>query len=224
MGGKPRARPIHLALPKGRLAGDVIELFAAAGYDLSGLGRATRKLWVDCGAFRVLTLRGRDIAAYVAHGVADVGVVGSDVLAESAPDLYEPLDLGVGRCRLVVAELRTRPVEPGARAHLRVATKYPELARRHYQRRGVPAEIVKLNGAIELGPVLGLAEQIVDLVQTGETLAQNGLVEVETIAEVSARLVINRASFRLRGGELGVERLAAVVERRGARRKTSATG
>jgi ATP phosphoribosyltransferase len=217
MGGKPRSRPIHLALPKGRLAADVIALFDAAGYDLGALGRATRKLWVDCGQFRVLTLRGRDIAAYVAHGVADVGVVGSDVLAESRPDLYEPLDLGVGRCRLVVAEARSRPVQNGSQAHLRVATKYPELARRHYQKRGVP-EIVTLHGAIELGPVLGLAEQIVDLVQTGETLEQNGLVEVETIAEVSARLVINRASFRLRGRELGelVERLATVVETRPA--------
>ena len=213
MGFKPRERHIHLALPKGRLAGDVIALFDAAGYDLSALNKSTRKLWVDCGRFRVLTLRGPDIAAYVAHGVADVGVVGSDVLAESSPDLYEPLDLRVGRCRLVVAEAKARPYDLAAQSHLRVATKYPELARRHYQQRGVPAEIVKLNGAIELGPVLGLAEQIVDLVQTGETLRQNGLVEVETIAEVSARLVINRASFRLRGRELGelVDRLAAVV-------------
>jgi len=213
MGGKPRARPIHLALPKGRLASDVIELFAKAGYDLSALEDAKRRLWVDCGRFRVLTLRGLDVAAYVAHGVADVGVVGSDVLAESRPDLYELLDLGVGRCRLVVAELASRKGEQRGQRHLRVATKYPELARRHYQNRSVPAEIVKLAGAIELGPVLGLADEIVDLVQTGETLEQNGLIEVETIAEVSARLVMNRASFRLRGGELGelVDRLAEVT-------------
>ena len=222
MGGKPRPRPIHLALPKGRLSGEVVELFAEAGYDLSALDQDTRKLWIDCGSFRVLTLRGSDVATYVSHGIADVGVVGSDVLGESRPDLYEPLDLGVGRCRLVVAEARAHPVDLRSQMHLRVATKYPEMARRHYQQRGLPVEIVKLAGAIELGPVLGLAEQIVDLVQSGETLRQNGLVEVETIAEVSARLVINRASFRLRGRELDelVDRLGAVVD---ARRRSRAS-
>lgn len=219
MGGKPRtrsaaaaSRPLLLALPKGRLAAEVIARFEAAGYDLGPLARPTRKLWVDCGRLRILSLRGRDVATYVAHGIADAGVVGSDVLAESAPDLYEPLDLGVGRCRLVVAEARSQPIDLRSQLHLRVATKYPEIARRHYQRLGVPAEIVKLAGAIELGPILGLAEQIVDLVQSGETLRQNGLVEVQTIMDVSARLVVNPASFRLRSGELGpmIDRLAAV--------------
>lgn len=216
MGGKPRIgaapRPLLLALPKGRLAAEVIERFTAAGYDLGPLARPTRKLWVDCGSLRVLSLRGRDVATYVAHGIADAGVVGSDVLAETSPDLYEPLDLGLGRCRLVVAEARARPVDLRSQLHLRVATKYPEIARRYYQRLGVPAEIVKLAGGIELGPVLGLAEQIVDLVQSGETLRQNGLVEVETIMPVSARLVVNPAAFRLRGEELGamIDRLAAV--------------
>jgi ATP phosphoribosyltransferase len=225
MGFKPRARPgdsgagasngsrpLLLALPKGRLARQVARIFEAAGYDLGALATPTRKLWVDCGRFRVLTLRGRDVATYVSHGIADAGVVGSDVLAETGPDLYEPLDLGVGKCRLVVAEHGARPVDLRSQAHLRVATKYPEVARRHYQRRGVPVEIVKLAGALELGPLLGLAEQIVDLVETGETLRQNGLVEVETLMDVSARLVVNRAAFRLRGDELGelIDRLAAV--------------
>lgn len=216
MGGKPRAATngrILLALPKGRLLGEVTEIFGRAGYDLSAVHARSRKLWADCGPFRVVTLRGSDVATYVAYGIADAGVVGSDVLAESGVDLYEPLDLGLGRCRMVVAEYRGRPVELGSELHLRVATKYPGVARRHYQALGVPAEIVKLAGAIELGPVLGLAEQIVDLVETGETLRQNGLIEVETIMEVSARLVVNPASFRLRAGDLGqlIDRLAAAL-------------
>ena len=222
MGGKARAKPqavakrIVLALPKGRLSESVAKLFAEAGHDLSGLERKGRRLWADCGPFRVLVLRGADVATYVSHGIADVGVVGSDVLSESKPDVYQPLDLDLGKCRLAIAEAKARPVDLRSQVHLRVATKYPVLAREHFRNRGMPVEIVKLAGAVELAPLLGLADQIVDLVETGTTLRENGLVEVETILAISARLVVNRASFRLRGAEIGelIDRLGAALERR----------
>ncbi len=205
-----------LALPKGRLASSVAKLFAEAGYDLSRLEKKGRRLWADCGQFRVLVLRGADVATYVSHGVADIGVVGSDVLSETSPDLYQPLDLGLGVCRLAVAEAKARPIDLRSQVHLRIATKYPTLAREHFRRRGMPIEIVKLAGAVELAPLLGLADQIVDLVETGTTLRENGLVEVETITRVSARLVVNRASIRLRGPEVGelTDRLTSALERR----------
>ena len=203
-----------LALPKGRLAGQVASLFSRAGYDLSNIENKGRRLWVDCDPFRVLTLRGADVATYVAHGIADVGIVGSDVLRERSPDLYEPLDLQLGVCRLAVAEAGDRPIDLGSQLHLRVATKYPSLARAYYEGLGIPVEIITLAGAIELAPLLGLTDQIVDLVETGETLRQNGLVEVTTILEVSARLVVNRAAFRLRGVEIGdlITRLDATID------------
>ena len=161
----------------------------------------------------MLVLRGADIATYVSYGVADVGVVGSDILRETEPDLYEPLDLGLGRCRLAVAEVVSQPVDLATHGHLRIASKYPNLARAHYGGKGLPVEIVKLGGAVELAPLLGLVDQVVDLVETGETLRQNGLHEVETILEVSARLVVNRASFRLRHTEIAelLDRLGTVL-------------
>ena len=204
-------RPLVLALPKGRVLAAAIELFARAGYDLSAALGGSRRLVHDCGPLRALILRAADVPTYVAYGAADVGVAGSDVLDERGRELYEPLDLGIGRCRLVVAEPADRPVDEQAHIHLRVATTYPNLARRHFQRRGVAAEIIPLSGSVELSPVLGLAHRIVDLVETGETLRQNGLREVETLAAVSSRLVVNPASLKLRGDE--VSRLVDRLER-----------
>jgi ATP phosphoribosyltransferase len=205
--------PLVVAMPKGRVLAEAVALFGKAGYDLSPALGKSRKLVHDCGAMRVLIVRSSDVPTYVGHGAADVGVAGSDVLDEQGRDLYEPLDLGIGRCRLVVAEPVETPVDENAHIHLRVATKYPTLARRHYQARGIPAEIIKLSGAVELGPLLGLAHRIVDLVETGETMRQNGLCEVETIAQVSSRLVVNPASLKLRGDEISrlVDRLERVA-------------
>lgn len=214
-------RPIILALPKGRILDDAAQVFGRAGFDLSPVLGDSRRLVHDCGALRVLVLRSSDVATYVAHGAADVGIAGSDVLDEEGRDLFEPLDLGIGRCRMIVAERAepapAAPPAPGrsrwdelsdrAQAHLRVATKYPRTTRAYLQRKGITAEVIKLSGAIELGPLTGLCDRIVDITQTGETLRQNGLVEIDTVAEVSSRLVVNPARLKLDG-----DRLAALID------------
>lgn len=198
-----RARPIILAMPKGRILDDAAKIFARAGYDLSPVFGDSRKLVHECGAVRVLVLRNSDIPAYVGLGAADVGVVGSDVLDEEARELFEPLDLGIARCRMIVAERADRPVDERSQAHLRIATKYPRTTRAYLHRKGITAEVIKLSGAIELGPLTGLCDRIVDITQTGETLRQNGLVEIDTVAQVSARLVVNPARLKLDGDRLG---------------------
>ncbi len=194
-------RPIILALPKGRILDEAAAVFARAGYDLSAVFGDNRKLVHECGQVRVLVLRNSDVPTYVAHGAADAGVVGSDVLEEEGRDLYEPLDLGIGRCRMIVAERADHRIDP--HSHLRIATKYPRTTRSYLSRKGVTAEVIELSGAIELGPLTGLCDRIVDITQTGETLRQNGLIEVDTIGEVSARLVINPARLKLDGARLG---------------------
>jgi ATP phosphoribosyltransferase len=196
-------RPIVLALPKGRILDEAAVVFKRAGYDLSPVFGDNRKLVHECGAVRVLVLRSSDIATYVAYGAADVGVAGSDVLVEEGRELYEPLDLGIGRCRMIVAERVDARVDERTQAHIRVATKYPKTTRAYLVAKGLTAEVIKLSGAIELGPLTGLCERIVDITQTGETLRQNGLVEVDTVADVSSRLVVNPARLKLDGDRLG---------------------
>jgi len=223
-------RPIILALPKGRILEEAAAVFGRAGYDLSPVLGDSRRLVHDCGPLRVLVLRSSDVATYVAHGAADAGVAGSDVLDEDGRDLFEPLDLAIGRCRMIVAE-RAEPSPPvevtaggrrddrwdqeadRAQAHLRVATKYPRTTRAYLQRKGITAEVIKLSGAIELGPLTGLCDRIVDITQTGETLRQNGLVEIDTVAQVSSRLVVNPARLKLDGDRLGslIEALEGAV-------------
>jgi ATP phosphoribosyltransferase len=152
-------------------------------------------------------VRAFDVATFVAHGAAQVGIVGSDVVEEFAyPDLYAPVDLAIGHCRLSVAELEGQVGGP-LPSHLRIASKYPNLTRRHFEGLGVQAEVVKLNGAMELAPMLGLSSRIVDLVSTGRTLKENGLVETSRILEISARLIVNRAALKTD------ERVGALVER-----------
>ncbi len=194
-------RPIILALPKGRILEEAAARFAKAGYDLSPVLGDTRKLVIECGPIRVLVLRNSDVPTYVAHGAADVGVVGSDVLDEEGLELYEPLDLGIGRCRMIVAQRADAKADE--LAHLRIATKYPRTTKAYLARKGITAEVIKLSGAIELGPLTGLCERIVDITQTGETLRQNGLVEIDTVGQVSSRLVVNPARLKLDGDRLG---------------------
>jgi ATP phosphoribosyltransferase len=202
--------PIVLALPKGRLAEEAVDLLARAGHDISSVLGESRRLVHDCGDLRVVIVRSVDVPTYVDHGAADVGICGRDVLDEQRCDLYEPLDLGIGACRMVLAEPAGRRMDDRSQIHLRIATKYPDITRRFAQARGITAEIIELSGSVELAAIAGLADQIVDLVQSGETLRQNGLVEVETIMEVTARLVVNPARLKLRSAILSafVERVA----------------
>jgi ATP phosphoribosyltransferase len=147
----------------------------------------------------LIRVRAFDVATFVAHGAAQIGIVGSDVIDEfDYSELYAPVDLNIGHCRISVAEPADLAAQddPRAWSHVRVATKYPNMTRKHFARRGVQAECVKLNGAMEIAPALGLSSRIVDLVSSGKTLQENGLVEVEVIAKVSARLIVNRAAFK----------------------------
>ncbi len=192
---------LTIAIPKGRILEESIELFGKIGIKLTGMLDDSRKLIFDYPdqRLRALIVRATDVPTYVEYGCADLGIVGKDTLLEQGKDLYEPLDLKFGYCRMVVAGpagLTAGNDDPTRWSHIRVATKYPSVAQRHFSAIGVQAEIIKLYGSIELGPLVGLAERIVDLVSSGETLRQNGLVEVETIAEITTRLVVNRASLK----------------------------
>jgi ATP phosphoribosyltransferase len=190
--------PLTLALPKGRLLDPARRLLGDMGLD--GFDPDSRRLIFvdDVRQLRVLILKPSDVPIYVEYGAADVGIVGKDILLEQEPDVYEPLDLGFGACRLVVAEpsrLWDRD-DPAKWSWVRVATKYPRLTLRYFSERGIQVELVRLDGSIELAPLVGLADRIVDLVQTGETLRVNGLVEVAEIARSTARLIVNRASLK----------------------------
>jgi ATP phosphoribosyltransferase len=197
--------PLILAVPKGRILKEVGPLMARAGVEpeadfYNDTSRRLQFATSDPG-LEIIRVRSFDTATFLTFGAAHLAICGSDVLMEfDHPEIYSPVDLKVGRCRLSVAE----PIELAANAdprrwsHLRIATKYPNVTRRHFAARGVQAECIKLNGAMELAPRLGLCRRIVDLVQTGSTLEANGLVEVEKIAEVSSRLAINRAALKTR--------------------------
>jgi ATP phosphoribosyltransferase len=190
-------RPLTLALPKGRLLRPALDLLGRAGFEGLPGDDSRRLLFTDPTArLRLLILKPLDVPTYVEHGAADVGIVGKDILLEQAPDVYEPLDLGFGVCRLVVAEPRElwERDDPTKWSWVRVATKYPNLTRRYFAERGIQVEVVRLDGSIELAPLVGLAERIVDLVQSGETLRVNGLVEVAEILPSTARLIVNRAA------------------------------
>jgi ATP phosphoribosyltransferase len=189
---------LTLALPKGRLLDGALDLLREIGVE--GVDAESRRLIFDDAnrGLRLLFLKPADVPSYVAYGAADLGIVGKDILLEQEPDVYEPLDLGFGVCRLVVAEPRALAErdDPATWSWVRVATKYPRLTEQYFSNRGIQVEIVRLDGSIELAPLVGLAERIVDLVQSGETLRVNGLVEVAEIARSTARLIVNRASMK----------------------------
>ena len=192
--------PLTFAVPKGRILEEALPVMARAGIVPDGAFRdkADRSLTFasEDGATRIIRVRAFDVATFVAHGAAQAGIVGSDVVEEfDYDDLYAPVDLDIGHCRLSVAAPEGESGLQG-RGHLRVATKYPGITSRYFERQGIQAECVKLNGAMEIAPSLGLASRIVDLVSTGQTLKQNGLVEVARILDVSARLIVNRAAMK----------------------------
>ena len=203
------AAPIVIALPKGRILKEALPLLSAAGIvpepafadeNSRALRFATSRPDIE-----LIRVRSFDVATFVAHGAAQLGICGNDVLMEFGySEIYAPVDLGIGRCRLSIAEPAglAEGDDPRRWSHVRVATKYPAVTRRHFEARGVQAECVKLNGAMELAPTLGLSTRIVDLVSTGRTLKENGLVEVEVLAEVTSRLIVNRAAFKTRAAEV----------------------
>lgn len=201
MTGQSISNQLTFAVPKGRILDEALPVMARAGVvpEDGFHDKANRSLSFDTTRedMRIIRVRAFDVATFVAHGAAQVGIVGSDVIEEfDYADLYAPVDLDIGHCRLSVA----RPVgdedEAAGATHLRVATKYPNLTRRHFEQQGIQAECVKLNGAMELAPSLGLARQIVDLVSTGTTLRMNGLVETQQIVDITARLIVNRAALK----------------------------
>jgi ATP phosphoribosyltransferase len=204
--------PLTVAMPKGRLLEQAADLFRQLGWPCD-LGNGSRQLLITegnrdgdgfaGGALRFLLAKPGDVPVYVEYGAADLGIVGQDVLWESGRDLYEPLQLDFGHCRLVLAGL---PVQRERNFRLatglRVATKYPRMTRSYFQRQGLSAEIIPLTGSIELAPLVGLADLVVDVVETGRTLRENGLVELEEIASCQAMLIVNRVTYRLRLAEL----------------------
>lgn len=203
------ADPLVLALPKGRILKEVMPLLTAVGIvpEPAFADERSRALTfaTSVPGLSIIRVRSFDVATFVAFGAAQLGVVGNDVLLEhNFSEIYAPVDLGIGRCRLSVAEPEALAStdDPAGWSHVRVATKYPSLTARHFAARGVQAECIKLNGAMELAPSLGLCRRIVDLVSTGQTLKDNGLVEVEVLADVTSRLIVNRAAFKTRAGQL----------------------
>ena len=197
------AQPLIFAIPKGRILEEALPLMQAAGIvpeaDFFNKDSRALQFATNHPGINLIRVRAFDVATFVAYGAAQVGIVGSDVIDEfNYSELYAPVDLNIGHCRISIAE----PVELTAsdhlrsRSHVRVATKYPNLTRSHFASIGIQAECVKLNGAMEIAPKLGLSTRIVDLVSSGRTLKDNGLAEVQVIAQVSARLITNRAAFK----------------------------
>ena len=201
--------PLVLALPKGRILGECLPLLARAGIlpaaDLADEGSRRLRFPTSDPGLDVVRVRSFDVATFVAFGAAQIGICGADVLMEfDYPEIYAPLDLGIGGCRVSIAEPMDAALEDPSRwSQVRVATKYPAIARRHFAARGIQAEIVQLSGAMELAPGLGLARLIVDLVQTGGTLRANGLRETEVIAHVTSRLIVNRTALKTRPETIG---------------------
>jgi ATP phosphoribosyltransferase len=191
---------ITIALPKGRLLKDAVGFLKEAKIDASETLKETRKLIFNWENFRFILVKPMDVPTYVYYGTADIGIAGKDVIEEKGYDLYEPLDLGFGACRLSVAEPEEieEPYDLEKLSFIRVATKYPRITDKYFRSKGIHPEIIVLYGSVELAPLVGLSDRIVDLVQTGTTLRANGLREVDTILHSTARLIVNRASLKTR--------------------------
>ena len=196
------AEMVNVALPKGRLGDNVYELFAKAGYRCPEIENPGRRLTFENpeAGIRYFWVKPSDVAIYVEKGAADIGVAGKDILLEYSPDVYELLDVGLGKCRMAVAAPKDFRDDP--KKTLRVATKFPKIAKKYYSSVGRDIDIIKLNGSIELAPILGLSDVIVDIVETGATLRQNNLEIYETLFDISARLIANKASSRFKRDEI----------------------
>jgi ATP phosphoribosyltransferase len=210
-------RPLTIALTKGRILKETLPLLHEAGIAPLEEVTTSRKLVFDTtlDAVQLVILRGSDVPTYVRHGAADMGIVGKDMLLEfGAEGLYEPLDLKIAQCKLMTAGFSDNSSD---RPRLRVASKFVNIARRHYASRGIQADVIKLYGAMELAPLMDLADEIVDIVDTGNTLRANGMSPLEHIADISSRLVVNKASMRTRHDVISelVQQLSVAVNRRG---------
>lgn len=207
---------LTIALTKGRILKETLPLLNAAGLSpVEDIGSSRKLLFATERAdIRLVILRGSDVPTYVRHGAADLGIVGKDMLLEyGAEGLYEPLDLGIARCRLMTAGFEGRPPIQG---RIRVASKFVQIAQRHYASRGIQAEIIKLYGAMELAPLMNLADEIVDIVDTGNTLRANGMMPLQHIADISTRLIVNKAAMRTRHGSIEdvIAAMARAIETR----------
>ncbi|UYZ21524.1 ATP phosphoribosyltransferase [Mesobacillus jeotgali] len=203
---------LTIAMPKGRIFTEAVELLRNAGFDLPPEFDDSRKLIIDVEEenFRFILAKPMDVATYVEHGVADLGIAGKDVLLEEERDVYELLDLKISGCYLAVAGLPDTKMNDVAP---KIATKYPNIAAAYFREQGEQVEIIKLNGSIELAPLIGLADRIVDIVSTGRTLKENGLVEYETITSVTSRLIVNPVSYRIKDERINdlIKRLDEVI-------------
>ena len=194
---------IRIALTKGRLEKSALDLFEKSGYDASELLDKGRKLLfaIKNADLEIVLAKAADVATYVEHGVCDIGILGKDTIMECGKSFYEVLDLNFGRCRFALAGLEGKNFYGGYSQKV-IATKYPNVAKRYFNEKGLDVEIVKIDGSVELAPVLGLADAIVDIVETGGTLKENGLAVFEEIAQVSARVIVNKASIKLKKNEV----------------------
>ena len=215
MGGlKFLKQMIRIALPKGRLGESVYKIFEEIGYGCPEIMENSRKLIFENEEAGVCYFWAKpsDVAIYVEHGAADVGIAGLDILLEQEPDVFELLDLGLGKCRMAVAG--RKDALSGTGKTLRVATKFPHIAKKHYAEQSREIEIIKLNGSIELAPIVNLSDVIVDIVETGKTLKENNLEVLEEIVQISARLIVNKASFRFKTQQ--IEELCSKLRERAA--------
>ena len=189
---------LTVAMAKGRTATMALELFARVGIEFSSYSEASRKLVFtdDTNTVILIFVKSVDVPTYVENGAADIGIIGKDVLLEEQKEVYELLDLGISKCKLAVAGFPDKQLMESSR--LTVASKYPNVAKAHFDKKGIRTEIIKLNGSIELAPLIGMSDVIVDIVESGKTLKENGLVILEDIAESSARLIVNKASFAIK--------------------------
>lgn len=209
-------RMLNIALPKGRLGEKVYELFEASGYACPALREPNRRLIFENEAAGVCYFWAKpsDVAIYVERGAADIGVAGKDILLEYSPDVYELLDLDMGKCRMCVAG--PADFRDDLSRTLRVATKFPHIAKSYYAAQSRPIDIIKMNGSIELAPIVGLSDVIVDIVETGKTLEENGLAPLQEIVPISARLIANKARFKFRTEEIDAltGRIAGLLSQR----------
>lgn len=206
---------ISIALTKGRLENETVKLLDKANYGTDELKNKGRKLVFNDTKkdIKYFLVKAADSITYVEHGVADIGVVGKDTLLESNKNYYEVLDLGIGKCNFIVASLPEKDIFKKV-GHIKIGTKYPTVAREYFKKKNIDVEIIKIEGSVELAPILGLCDAIVDIMETGTTLKENGLVVFDTVCPISARVIVNKASFKLKRKEIGefIDNLKSVIE------------